>query len=192
MLQNLDQALFNLIHNLAGKSRLLDLSAIFFAEYAGYFLIIAAVIILGLFLEDWKKRLHYFFWIVLALILSRGIFTELIRFFYYRPRPFVALNFTSLIDQADKGAFPSGHAAFYFALAGVVFLINKKAGQYLIAGAILIGFARVFAGVHWPLDIAGGALVAFLSVYIVRLLLDPYQLKTISEVKDGGKEGVLG
>ncbi|MBI4991821.1 MAG: phosphatase PAP2 family protein [Candidatus Harrisonbacteria bacterium] len=187
----MDQQLFLFIHNLAGKSRLLDFLAIFFAEYAGYFLIVAAIILISA-LNEWKKRFYYFAWIILSVVLSRGILTEAIRLIYFKERPFLALGFNSLISQADKGAFPSGHAAFYFALAIPLFFINKKIGWYSIAVAVSIGLARVWVGVHWPLDVVSGAVVASFSVYVVRLILEPYQVKKISGAVDGREEGILG
>lgn len=63
-----------------------------------------------------------------------------------------------LIDKA--ASFPSGHATFFFALAFCTFLINKKWGWILTAAAVVTTVARVVAGVHWPSDIVGGAIIA--------------------------------
>lgn len=167
----LDQRLFFWIHNLAGKSRLLDFLGIFLADYLGYFLIAAVIILVFISFEDWRKRWHYFFLVLLSTILSRGIFTELIRFFYYRPRPFLVLNFTPLIAEMNEGAFPSGHMSFYLALILPVFLINKRWGWRLTAGVLLMGLARVFIGVHWLADILGGMATALISFYLVKTYL---------------------
>lgn len=170
--------LFLLIHNLAGKSRLLDFLGIFFADYLGYLLVLIAVVIIAME-SDWRKRFVNFSLMALSLIISRGIITEAIRAVYYRPRPFIALNFDPLIVEVNHGAFPSGHAAFYFALAGVIWLLDKKWGWRFLAAAALIGFARVFVGVHWPLDIVGGAVVGLASVWVVgRLLKKDFQKKS--------------
>ncbi len=166
-----DQEIFSAIHNLAGKSRLLDFFGIFFAEYLGYLLIASAVFLVWFSFSGWKKRFHYYSFLILAVILSRGILTETIRVIYHRPRPFIAFGFEPLIDEVNQGAFPSGHAALFFALAGAIFLINKKMGQYFLVAAALMGAARVFAGVHWPLDIVGGAAIGLLSVWAVKGLL---------------------
>ncbi len=167
----LDQRLFFWIHSFAGKSRLLDFLGIFLADYLGYFLIAAVIILVFRFFDDWKKRWHYFSLALLSAILSRGIFTELIRFFYYRPRPFLVLNFTPLIVEMNEGAFPSGHMSFYLALILPVFLINKRWGWRLTAGVLLMGLARVFIGVHWPADILGGIVTALVSFYLVKKYL---------------------
>lgn len=166
----MDQQLFNLIHGFADRSQLLDFLGIFLADYLGYFLIVAAVYLIWRE-NNWQKRFQGIAFLSLSLLLSRGILTELIRFFYYRPRPFLVLDFTPLIAETNKGAFPSGHAAFYFALAGTLFFLNRRNGWYFGLGALAIGFGRIFVGVHWPLDILAGALVAAISAYAVNLLL---------------------
>lgn len=168
---NLDQTFFLWIHGLAGKSRLLDFLGIFLADYLGYILTVGALATIWA-LGDWKRRIHYFSFLALVLILSRGIFTELIRFFYHRPRPFSVLDFKPLIEGVNQGAFPSGHAAFYFALAGVVYFLDQRKGKYFFTAAALMGLARVFVGVHWPMDIIGGALAALLSVLAVKRILE--------------------
>lgn len=174
----IDQFFFTAINSLAGKSHLLDFLGIFFAEYFGYFLIIAAIVLI-FSLDDWKRKMHYSAFIILTVILSRGIFTELIRFFYHRPRPFSVLEVTPLIEQVNKGALPSGHAAVYFALALPFFLINRKWGWYMVLAASVMGAARIFVGVHWPLDIIAGAVVAAASFYLVKILLEKYKPDSI-------------
>ena len=170
MIQNFDLLIFSLIHNLAGKSRLLDFLGIFLAGYLGYLLVLAAVVIIAME-SDWKKRFLNFSFMALSLIISRGIITEVIRAVYYRPRPFIALDFTPLIAEANHGAFPSGHATFFFALAGIIWLLDKKWGWRFLIAASLMGLARVFVGVHWPLDILGGAVVGIFSVWAVNKYL---------------------
>ena len=58
---------------------------------------------------------------------------------------------------AETGyAFPSGHATFFAALAMYIFFLNKKAGYVFMISALLVGLARIAAGVHFPVDILGG------------------------------------
>lgn len=165
-----DQKLFSFIHDFAGESRFLDFWGVFFSDFFGYLLVIA--FFLAVFsLTSQKARIFYVVSGFLAVLISRGIVTEVIRFLYSRPRPFMVMDIQTLIEEELKGAFPSGHAAFYFALAGIAYLMNKKLGWYFLGGALLMGVARVFVGVHWPSDIIGGAGVGLLSSYAVYLLL---------------------
>ena len=94
----------------------------------------------------------------------------IIRFFYHEPRPFSFYNFTPLFNEAGW-SFPSAHAAWFFALALVVFFANRKWGWWFIALAVLMGLARIYAGVHWPMDIVGGAIVGLLSAWAVHRML---------------------
>ena len=94
--------------------------------------------------------------------------TEIIRFFYNRPRPFEVLeNVVKLTDHTTGSSFPSGHAAVIFGLAGFLFLHNRKIGLWFLAAAVLIGIARVAVGVHYPSDILGGLTVGLVSAWIV-------------------------
>lgn len=118
----------------------------------------------------------------MAIILARGIITEAIRFFYHSPRPFEALSFSALISESGS-SFPSGHAAFFFALAMTVFYYGRRLGWWFFSFALVVGFARIFAGVHWPLDILGGAGVGILSGFLVHKLLKPYSRQIFGQVE---------
>lgn len=162
----LDLSIFNIIFGLSHKSGFVDGLIIFFAEYLPYIMALSALVLVFR-MKDWKGKVNAFALIALSLILSRFLITELIRAIYFRPRPFVTLGIEPLINHSMTPAFPSGHAALFFALAFAVFLISKRLGAWLIVGSALMGIARVAAGVHWPMDIVAGALVALLSVAVV-------------------------
>lgn len=162
---------FNAFHSIAGFSGVLDWLIIFLGKYLGYLLIFGTALFI-IREKDWKKSFQNFTFIALSLILSRGLLTEILRLFIFRERPFAAFGFEPLINHsATANAFPSGHAVFYFTLAIALFYLDKKLGWYFLGGAVLIGLARVMAGVHWPLDIVGGAALGTLSPIVVRWLL---------------------
>lgn len=83
--------------------------------------------------------------------------SQFIRLFIHRPRPFVADPSILALIEKTSYSFPSGHAAFFFALSTVVFLYNRRWGVWFFAASALIGLARIAAGVHYPTDILGGA-----------------------------------
>ena len=169
---SLDLYLFNLLHDLSGRLWLLDWVGIFFAEYAPYFLLLVALV-LGIREKSQRKKIVYFSVLALSVLLSRGVFTEIIRYFYHHPRPYAALGFEPLVNHDPSGSFPSGHATFYFALAFGVFYFRRRAGSWFISVAALMGVARIYAGVHWPLDIVSGAVIGAASVFVVVFLLKP-------------------
>lgn len=161
-------------YNLAHHNIFFDWLIIFFASYLPYFLIIIAIVLLFVKEKDWRRRLFVFSVFSLSAILSRGLITEIIRFFYSQPRPFMVLNFSPLIEHNVSGSFPSGHMTFYFVLALTVFLLlNWKWGWFFVGSVILMGLARIIAGVHWPLDILGGIAIAILCYFFVQKILLP-------------------
>lgn len=140
---------------------------IFGAKYLPY--VMVALFLFLLFREkEWKKRFYFFGYAILATLLSRGIITEIVRFFISRERPFVALSLTPSVLYETTVSFPSGHAAFLFSLALVVWLIHRKWGITFLILAAFSSIARIGAGLHWPSDIAGGALlsaIVFFALY---------------------------
>lgn len=168
---NFDSLLFTTLHSLAGKNGFLDAFGAFVADYGGYFVVLAAIIFFFTLARDWRSRVTSGALIVLALLIARGIVTPLLKFMVNRPRPYETLGFTPLLTSLDSSAFPSGHAAFFFALGTGIFFVNRRAGWWFLAAAFLIGLARVFVGVHWPTDILGGALIGIASAFLVREML---------------------
>jgi undecaprenyl-diphosphatase len=174
----MNQALFAFFHSFANRSPFLDGIFIFFAKYLTYFLVLA--ILIWLLKKPRRQALFLFGELVISVILARGLITEWVRFFYYHPRPFEALGFTSLISESGA-SFPSGHMTFLFSLALIVWFYNHKFGSWLLGLSFIVGVARIFAGVHWPLDILGGIIIGALCGYIVHKILYPYWRKLTTE-----------
>ena len=75
-------------------------------------------------------------------------------------------NLHPLLNLTDYG-FPSSHATVFSAIAVALFLLHRRAGIFAGLLALIIGAARIFAGVHTPLDILGGYLLGTLVAVIV-------------------------
>lgn len=160
----MDFLVFQRINDLAGKSVFLDGLAVFFAEYLGYILVGILVFFL---LKDYRKYWQFVLKVFLAAFFARFVIVEIIRSFWERPRPFVENQVNLLISHEVSGSFPSGHAAFYFALAIAIYYFNKKLGIFFLISSFLISFFRVFSGVHWPSDVLAGAIVGIFSGWLI-------------------------
>jgi undecaprenyl-diphosphatase len=81
-----------------------------------------------------------------------------------RPRPADAEStLSAFIQPSDKFSFPSGHTAAAFMVALVVASFFPWAAALAYALALSIGASRVLLGVHFPSDIAAGALLGTLA-----------------------------
>jgi undecaprenyl-diphosphatase len=82
------------------------------------------------------------------------------------PRPFMAGGFVPMIPGSADNGFPSDHTLLLGATAAVTLLASRRAGLFGLLGAILVGLARVYAGVHHLADIAGSLAIVGLAFLI--------------------------
>jgi len=91
-----------------------------------------------------------------------------------RPRPFAVLpGVRLLIPEPGSFAFPSGHTTSSIAVAsGAVLAARKLLGKMplwgwsMLALAVAISYSRIYVGVHWPSDVAAGALFGVFSGWL--------------------------
>ncbi|HGP2716153.1 TPA: undecaprenyl-diphosphatase [Salmonella enterica] len=89
----------------------------------------------------------------------------------FHPRPFMVPLGHTWIYHAPETSFPSDHATLFFS-AGLSLLLAgaKRSGGLILFLSLLVAWSRVFLGVHFPLDMAGAALVSVLACLLVRPL----------------------
>ncbi len=173
----LDETLFLWINGLAGNVAFVDE---FFKGIANdyFFIISACLILLALWFgtrEAGRRERNQLGVIVASagLGIAQGLVT-MINSALTRPRPFSELPTNLLFYQPTDSSFPANSTAVIFAIAVGIFLVNRRAGAVLFGLAILHGFSRIYVGIHYPLDILGGAalgtMVALLVFGLIKLL----------------------
>ena len=106
---------------------------------------------------------------LLALLLNLFFTNIILKNMVARIRPYeVVAGLEILIDPLKSFSFPSGHTACSFAAAFAYFrcLKQKKWGIAALVLAGLIGFSRLYVGVHYPTDVLGGAAVGMFAAWI--------------------------
>jgi len=98
----------------------------------------------------------------LSLALRQAIGRDRPPLVYPEPKPLVAVP--------HSGAFPSGHSSTAFACATVLAWASPRLRVPAFVLAAAIAWSRVYVGVHWPLDVLGGAVLGVLvSTVLLKL-----------------------
>jgi undecaprenyl-diphosphatase len=142
---------------------------------AKYFLVLPLLIALVIWLKLDRQAKKEF--VILAVVggLVTVILAELGSKLFYDPRPFVSGHFTPYFAHGNDNGFPSDHTLLSSFIALVVLKFNRQWGLIALVIAVMIGLARVIAGVHHIADIAGSILFSALGVMLVSAALSKFR-----------------
>ncbi len=176
---SLNTRLFFKINSLVGRNAALDFFGKVGAEYVvlvmvGYFVVLV-------FLQNWLRESINWpieFTVSVELFFVGGAWVlgwcmnMVIGILVGEPRPHIAypqskLLFTPLMSWKS---FPSDHAMTAWLIVFLASTIGLPLAWPLVILALWVSWGRVYAGVHYPLDIVGGAAVAGL----VTLIFNPF------------------
>lgn len=158
--------LLRTINGWAGHNWLLDHVMIFTASWLIFLLFAVAAGCAVVLVRRRQWRPLGLFAAVLAVSFA---LLQLASHLYVDKRPFTTQHVHQLVAHAAGASFPSDHttAATAVGLGLLLFTPFRKTGVLALLAAVLIGFARVFVGIHWPIDIAGGLLTGLLGAVVV-------------------------
>jgi len=156
------------INSAANKYALLDAIMIFSAVYLLYIISFIALF-LGIKAFLSKRYFHIIFFAANLLIIY--VLLQGAALLYVNERPFVIYEITQLVDRDPGRSFPSNHTAAAFAIAiGSLLFFHKKIGLALLVPALLIAFSRIYVGLHHPIDILGGIIIATTATLLIYTL----------------------
>ncbi|MBI4193185.1 MAG: phosphatase PAP2 family protein [Candidatus Colwellbacteria bacterium] len=146
------------------------------ASFAPY-LLTAFFIVFIISLRGFKARFYFIALTLLAVVLSAGIATEAVRYFFPSSRPFVEFGLAAPLGHDGGGSMPSRHMTFLTPLALALYLAERRgltrprAFLWFGAAVLVVGIARIVLALHYPGDILAGALIGAASFLIARKLL---------------------
>ncbi len=180
---NFNLTIFQYIYGLSHHASFLDKLGVFFASYSQYVLCGILIILLFFPRAHRSKNANMLAVSIISILIARLGIKSLILLLYPHPRPFVSLSWVYPLITTNPSenlqSFPSGHALFFFALAGTLFSFNKKLGAWYFLAALVMGIARIYVGVHWPSDILGGMVIGTLTGW----LISQYYLRNEDRIK---------
>jgi len=171
----MNKEIFLFINSFANKNHFLDLFMIFSAKSIPYIFIL--VLIYLWFNNKKNEALFAAYSSILGIIISKSI-----GLIYFHPRPFMEKIGTLLIHHKADSSFPSDHTTFTISIALMLltFKSTRILGMFLTLLALLCGIARIYVGVHWPLDILGGILIGTIASLIIYFLIP--QLQKLNDI----------
>lgn len=135
---------------------------------AGSFLgSLAIVVMAAVVTRDWRV-------VLAAVIASQTAFwmAKVVKATVSRGRPAAFLSDIHLRERAGGFGYVSGHTAVAFALASALApSMPRRFRPAIWAAAVLVGFGRIYAGAHLPLDVVGGAGIGVLIGTLTRWAL---------------------
>jgi undecaprenyl-diphosphatase len=166
---DLNGSIFDGINQLAGHATLVDDSMKFAAQYVVFLIVAFAALSLFVRAGGGEQRRIAVYTAALAVIPSL-IIVAIVQHFYVHQRPFVVRSdVVLLIDHGADASFPSEHATVAFAVAAGIGVYRRRFGLVLLVLACLVAFSRVYVGVHYPGDVAGGAIIGIAMALGLRL-----------------------
>jgi len=128
----------------------------------------------ALLLLVWRSTRAYVAPLLLALAIGGWGLADGIKPIVGRERP-SNLPFALPQEPLRLSSFPSGHTADAFSMAFMLLFLTwgtprAKWGWLALVWAALVGFSRVYRGVHWPSDVLAGAMCGLVAACIASLI----------------------
>ncbi len=162
----MDTSLFFLI-NQGMHNPFFDFIMPFITKRADIFFVLIAIIA---YLKDRKKSPLVITLCLIAFVIGDGG-SHSLKHIFERPRPCRSLeNVRLLVGCTGSFSMPSNHAVNAFAIAATFSHFFRKAALPMFLFAALVGFSRIYVGVHYPSDVIAGAVVGAIIAGVIIVL----------------------
>jgi len=171
---------FRLVNDFARATPWLHGAMVDFAKYG--VVLFGALLLLNWWLArgDGHPAMAQALWapagVLLAVALNQPI-VNLVR----EARPYDALpHVLVLVERSTDYSFPSDHAVMAGAVAAGILLTHRRLGALVSGAALLMAFARVYVGAHFPLDVVAGLAFGAAVTVVVGSLVRPLLRRAVA------------
>jgi undecaprenyl-diphosphatase len=124
-----------------------------------------------LMLKGGKKGRVVGILLIFVLITSDLLSSAVIKPFIGRFRPcHLYENIRLLVNCGGKYCFPSSHASNISAFAVLFSYFYRKGIIFFLTIAVVVGFSRIYVGVHYPIDVLAGYVVGSSCAFLIARL----------------------
>ncbi|MCF7669642.1 MAG: glycosyltransferase family 39 protein [Verrucomicrobia bacterium] len=168
---SLDRDIFRLI-NESMVNPFLDIIMPFLSGNGFFVPALIIITVLALWKGSTRTRLCVFM-CLLILPLGYDLILDNLKHLIDRPRPFVDLeNVRLLVEDPQGPSMPSAHAGNWFAAMILLFIYYRRSILFMLPIAALVGFSRVYNGVHYPSDVIAGALIGCTYAFLGAMFIE--------------------
>ena len=126
-----------------------------------------------LLVKEKKAGIVFLIFLGLTLAITDPFSSRLLKEWSGRIRPCHVLAEVRLLTDCNTSySFPSSHAVNIFAAAFFLSQPFKKLSPLFFGVAGLVGYSRIYMGIHYPFDVIGGAAIGMLIAWPMRRLKD--------------------
>jgi undecaprenyl-diphosphatase len=171
VLSSWDITLFRLING-QGHNYFLDWFMPFMTDLKN-FRYVLPVLVVWVLVREKKAGIVFLVFIGLTLAITDPFSSRLLKDWLGRVRPCHVLEEVRLLTDCNTSySFPSSHAVNIFAAAFFLSQPLKKLSPLFFGIAGIVGYSRIYIGIHYPLDVIGGAAIGLLIAWPMRWLKD--------------------
>ncbi len=159
---SLDQRLYLDVNHFARSTAWLHSVAAPFALWIGV-TILGVILIIGCWIsrkaQDPVLAVSKALWVGVACFISLGA-NQIVAHLVKRVRPYYTMPHVEvLVAKAHDYTFPSDHAVVAGTVIAGMWLVSKRLAWIATVVGLVLGFARVYVGAHYPSDVVAGLLL---------------------------------